>query len=426
MLIKRRQLLEVGGGAGLLAGLGLSLSARGAEGARVVVIGGGFGGATCARYLKRLDPVLNVTLVERDSEYRTCPFSNLVLGGLKTMEDITHGYNGLRMAGVEVIHDEALDIDPAARTVSLAGGNPLGYDRLVVSPGIDLRFDAVEGYDEAAAEQMPHSWKAGPQTELLRGQLEAMDDGGVVIIAAPGNPYRCPPGPYERASLIAHYLKLHKPKSKILILDAKDSFSKQGLFMAGWEQLYPGMIEWVRGSDGGIVDAVDAARKTLVTEAGFTEQRGDVVNFIPPQRAAAIAVRADLADETGWCPVDQLSFESTRHAGVHVLGDASMAGAMPKSGFSANSQAKVCAAAIVAALHEQTLPPPSYANTCYSLVGPEYGISVSAVYRLDNGSIAGVEGAGGVSPTDADATFRSREATYARGWYESAMSDVFG
>lgn len=426
MLIKRRQLLEVGGGAALLAGLGLSLSARGAEGARVVVIGGGFGGATCARYLKRLDPALNVTLIERDSEYRTCPFSNLVLGGLKSMEDITHGYDGLRLAGIEVIHDEASDIDPTARTVSLAGGDTLSYDRLVVSPGIDLRFDAVEGYDEAAAEQMPHSWKAGPQTELLRGQLEAMDDGGVVIIAPPGNPYRCPPGPYERASLIAHYLTRHKPKSKILILDAKDSFSKQGLFMAGWEQLYPGMIEWVRGSDGGIVDAVDAASKTLVTEAGFTEHRGDVVNFIPPQQAAAIAVRADLADDTGWCPIDQFSFESTRHAGVHVLGDASIAGAMPKSGFSANSQAKVCAAAIVAALHEQTLPPPSYANTCYSMIGPEYGISVSAVYRLDNGSIASVEGAGGVSPAEADANFRAKEATYAQGWYDSAMADVFG
>lgn len=431
MGIRRRELLEFGGGAvvltGLgLTGLGLSLPARAAVNARVVVIGGGFGGATCARYLKRLQPSLTVTLVERDEVFRTCPFSNLVLGGLKQMDDITHGFDGLRAAGIDVVRAEAQDIDPVARKVGLAGGDALDYDRLVVSPGIDLRFDAVEGYDQAAAELMPHSWKAGPQTLLLKSQLEAMDDGGLVIIAPPGNPYRCPPGPYERAAMIARYLKNHKPNSKVLILDAKDGFSKQGLFMAGWERFYPGMIEWVKGSEGGLVDAVHAASRTVVTEDGFAEHRGDVVNFIPPQQAAAIAHRGDLVDATGWCPVDPLSFESTRHAGVYVLGDASIAGEMPKSGFSANSQAKVCAFGIIAALQGRELPQPSYANTCYSMIAPNYAISVSAVYRLEEDGIKAVEGAGGVSPADADDAFRAREATYTQGWYDSAVADTWG
>jgi sulfide dehydrogenase [flavocytochrome c] flavoprotein subunit len=396
-----------------------------AASARVVVIGGGFGGATAARYLRRLDPNLQVTLVERDSQFVTCPFSNLVLGGLQGIDTITHSYDGLRGHGVEVIHDSATAIDATARKVSLAGGQILEFDRLIVAPGISLKFDAIDGYDQAAAEKMPHAWKAGPQTVLLRQQLEAMDDGGVVIIAPPGNPYRCPPGPYERASMIAHYLKENKPKSKILILDAKDKFSKQGLFTQGWEALYPGMIEWVAGSEGGIVQAVDADNRTLLTESGFTEHTGDVVNFIPPQQAAQIALDSGLADNTGWCPVDQHTFESTQLAGVHVLGDASIAGKMPKSGFSANSQAKVCAAAVVAALKGTALAEPSYANTCYSLVGPSYGISVSAVYRLNEGQIGSVEGAGGVSPTEVDGDFRVREASFARGWYASITADMF-
>ena len=394
--------------------------------ARVVVIGGGFGGATCARYLKLLDPNLQVTLVARDQRYITCPFSNLVLAGLRTMDSISHRYDRLQGAGITVIHETATSVDATAHQVTLVSGQILAYDRLVVAPGIDLKFDAIEGYDQAAARKLPHAWQAGAQTVLLRQQLEAMDDGGVVIIAPPGNPYRCPPGPYERASMIAHYLKTHKPKAKILILDAKDKFSKQGLFMQGWEQLYPGMIDWLAGSEGGLVEAVDAANNTLLTESGFSEHKGDVVNFIPPQQAAAIARESGLTDDSGWCPVNQQTFESSQQPDVHVLGDASMAGKMPKSGFSANSQAKVCAAAIVAALNGTELAAPSYANTCYSLVGPEYGISVSAVYRLSDGQISGVEGAGGVSPGDADVIFRAKEADYAQGWYTSITRDVFG
>lgn len=402
------------------------ITGQGADNAPVVVIGGGFGGATCAKYLRRLEPSLQVTLVERNRSYATCPFSNLVLGGLRDMSAITHDYEGLKGQGIEVIHNDATGVDPVKRRVDLEGGRTLQYERLIVAPGIDLRWDAVEGYDQAASELLPHAWKAGPQTTLLRQQIEAMNDGGSMIIAAPGNPYRCPPGPYERASLIAHYFGHHKPRSKILILDAKDKFSKQGLFTQGWEQLYPGMIEWVAGSEGGLVDSVDPGSRTLYTEAGFTEHSADVVNFIPPQQAAAIAHRADLVDETGWCPIDQLTFESSRQPGIHVLGDAAIAGAMPKSGFSANSQAKVCAAAVVTSLAGESLPQPSYANTCYSLVGPDYGISVSGVYRLIDGKIGGVESAGGLSPIDAGADVRAKEADYASGWYASIVMDSFG
>jgi len=426
MYIKRRDFIKVSGSAAVLAGSGLGASVWAGANPHVVVIGGGFGGATCARNVKRLQPSLNVTLVERDKVFHTCPFSNLVLGGLKTMDYISHGYDGLRAAGVEVIHDEAVDVDPEKGAVSLAGGQTLRYDRLVVSPGVDMKFDAVEGYDEAAAEHMPHAWKAGPQTELLRGQLEAMDDGGLVVIAPPGNPFRCPPGPYERACMIAHYLKNHKPKSKLLILDAKDKFSKQGLFMGGWEKFYSDIIEWVPGSEGGIVEAVEPASRTLITESGFTKHQADVVNFIPPQHAGVIAHRADLVDESGWCPVDSVTFESTRHSGIHVLGDACIAGAMPKSGFSASSQAKVCAVNLVATLAgESPVSNPGFVNTCYSTVAPEYGISVAATYRVEDGKIVSNEG-GGVSPSEADADFRAKEAMYAQGWYESISADIWG
>ncbi len=394
--------------------------------ARTIIIGGGFGGATCARYLRLLDPGLAVTLIESDAAFVTCPFSNLVLAGMRTVDEITHTYARLRASAITVIHDTATAIDADNRRVALASGKQLDYDRLIVAPGIALKFDAVPGYDTAAAELMPHAWKAGAQTLLLRRQLEAMNDGGVVVIAAPANPFRCPPGPYERASLIAHYLKQHKPRSKILILDTKDKFSKQSLFQQGWNALYPGMIEWVAGSAGGLVERVEAASRTLVTESGFTEHRADVVNFIPPQEAGQIAQQAELTDASGWCPVNQLSFESLRIPGIHVLGDAAIAGAMPKSGFSANSQAKVCAAAIVAALRGDPIPEASYANTCYSLVGPDYGISVSAVYALTDSAIAAVKGAGGLSPSDADPAFRAREAAYARGWYSSITADTWG
>ncbi len=423
--IHRRQFLISIGGA--TAAIGLPVTGFGKSGgARVVVVGGGFGGATCARYLRALDASLDVTLVTAEAKFVTCPFSNLVLGGMLDMASITHGYDGLKAAGVKVVVGRATAVDGAKREVKLANGDVLAFDRAVVSPGIDVKYGAIDGYNEKASASMPHAWQAGPQTELLRQQLTAMDDGGLVIIAAPANPFRCPPGPYERASLIAHYLKENKPKSKILLLDAKDKFSKQGLFMQGWEQLYPGMIEWVKGSQGGIVDRVDAGSNLLVTESGFTEHKGAVVNYIPPQQAASVARNSGLADDSGWCPVNQMTFESTQVPGVHVIGDASIAGKMPKSGFSANSQGKVCATAVAALLRGETPSTPSYANTCYSLVGPEYGISVSAVYRHGEKGIAGFEGAGGVSPADAGPEFREAEASYARGWYSSISADIWG
>ncbi len=395
-------------------------------GGRVVVIGGGFGGASCAKYLRRLSTDIDVTLVERDSRFMTCPFSNAVLGGLYDMDFITHGYDALRdKYGVKVVHDSAVDIDADAKKVRLAGGSSLQYDRLVVSPGIDLRWNAIEGYDEAASTTMPHAWKAGEQTTILRRQLEAMPDGGVVIIAPPANPFRCPPGPYERASLIAHYLKKNKPRSKILIYDAKPKFSKQPLFEQGWQALYPGMIEWISESEGGAIDAVDVKAMTVNPTFG-DPQKGDVINVIPPQKAGMIAAIAGLADESGWCSVDQRTFESKAHKDIHVIGDASIATPMPKSGFAASSQGKVCATAIVASLSGQEMPDPSYVNTCYSLVGPDYGISVAAVYRLEENGIAAVAGAGGVSPKDADAEFRVAESRYALGWYQSITSDTWG
>jgi sulfide dehydrogenase [flavocytochrome c] flavoprotein subunit len=411
--------------AGLVA-LALPLSLKAQEKARIVIVGGGFGGATCAKYLRRLNPHLQVTVIERDSVYITCPFSNQVVTGLRSMADISYRYDGLKAHDVEISHDNADAIDPVGRKIMLSGGSTLPYDRLVLAAGADLRWDAVEGYDEAASELLPHAWQAGPQTELLQRQLQALDDGGTVIITVPAEPYRCPPAPYERASLIAHYLKNHKPKSKILILDTKDKFPKQELFMQGWEQLYPGMIEWIAGSDGGIVDSVDAGTRTLYTESGFTEHQADVINFIPPQYAAAIARRTGLVDITGWCPIDQLTFESSLQPGIHILGDAAIAGSMPKSAFSASNQAKICAAAIITALAGESLPQPSYAHTCYSLLAPDYAISISAVYRLTDGELYSVDGAGGLSPTDAPAEFRAREAQYNQGWYASITSDTFG
>ena len=426
--ITRRHFIQLIGSAGAFSAAGVAgfpALSRAATG-RVVVIGGGFGGATCAKYLRRADPGIEVTLVERSSHFMTCPFSNTVLGGLTGMDFITHGYDRLSSRhGVTVIHDTASGIDPAQRKVSLQNGSDLSYDRLVVSPGIQLLWGALEGYDEQASQAMPHAWQAGPQTTLLRQQLEAMPDGGTVVIAPPANPFRCPPGPYERASLIAYYLKTHKPKSKIIILDAKEKFSKQPLFMEGWEQRYPGMIEWRAGSAGGSVVKVDTATKTLETD--FGQVRGDVVNVIPPQSAGRIAVQAGLTNDAGWCPVDQGTFESAIHPGIHVIGDACIAGKMPKSGYSANSQAKACAAAVAAMLRGESPGTVSFINTCYSLVAPDYGISVAAVYRLaDDGTIKGVEGAGGVSPKGASADFRKREAEYTVGWYRSITADIFG
>ena len=420
----RRDLLKLAGGAAV-AGFFARRAGAQARGGRVVVVGAGFGGATCARYLRRLAPELDVTLVERAKRFVTCPFSNTVIAGLQDLDSVTHGFEGLRRRGVTVHEGEVAAVDPEGGTVRLPGGDSLSYDRLVLSPGIDFKWNAIEGYDEAAVARMPHAWKAGAQTTLLRRQLDAMDDGGLVVIAVPASPYRCPPGPYERASLIADYLHREKPRSKLLILDRKDGFSKQGLFREGWERLYPGMIEWVGFSDGGNVIAVEPG--TMEVRTDFEVFRADVANIIPPQRASRLVDTADLAAGGDWCPVDQRTFESVVVPNIHLLGDAILAGAMPKSGFSANSQAKVCARAVVALLREEDPPEPVYINTCYSLLAADYGISVAAVYRLnDEGEIAPVPGSGGVSPPDAPLAFRRAEADYARGWYASITADMFG
>jgi sulfide dehydrogenase [flavocytochrome c] flavoprotein subunit len=422
-LVDRRQVLKLAAtalAAGALAGPAFAQASG-----RVVVVGAGFGGAACAHTLRRIAPEISVTLIEQNPSFITCPFSNAVLGGLIEMDAITHSFDGLRAAGVDVVIDSVVGIDPAARSVRTATGTDFAYDRLVLSPGIDFKWGEIEGYDEAAAEIMPHAWKAGAQTELLRRQLVAMDDGGVVVIAAPRNPFRCPPGPYERASLIASYLKAEKPRSKILILDAKDNFSKQGLFTKGWEALYGDMIEWVPFAMGGNVIKVEPATMTITTD--FDVHVANVANIIPPQRSNRLVDSAGLAADADWCEVDPTTFESRVAAGIHLLGDAIIAGAMPKSGFSASSQARVCARAIAALLSGDDPSSPSFINTCYSLVAPDYGISVADVYRIGpEGKIVAVEGAGGVSPAEAAPEFRAREADYARGWYASLTGDIWG
>ncbi|CRI66462.1 Sulfide dehydrogenase (flavocytochrome c), flavoprotein subunit [Thiocapsa sp. KS1] len=391
--------------------------------ARVVVVGGGYGGTIAAKYLSMSDPSIRVTLIEKDPVYISCPLSNEVLGGERDLASLTFDYRGLTRRGIAVMQDTVVEIDPAQHLVKGASGNRYTYDKLVVSPGIAYDWDAIEGMSEAVAEQIPHAWKAGPQTRTLRKQLEAMDDGGVFYIVAPPNPFRCPPGPYERAAQVAHYFSNHKPKSKIVILDAKDAFSKQALFQAAWQEHYGDMIEWVSGAQGGIVEAIDPETRTLV--GSFEEYQGDVINLIPHQKAGALAQVAGLANESGWCPVDQRTFESSIHKDIYVIGDACIAGVMPKSGYSANSQGKVCAAAILAAIDGEPAPAPSYVNTCYSIIAPEHGISVAGVYRLEDGKIVDVPGAGGVSPADADARTRAMEQQFALDWFRNITSDMF-
>src|SRR6201996_5591578 len=323
--------------------------------ARIVVIGGGFGGAACARALQRIDSRIQVALVEPNKIFTACPFSNEVIAGLRDIEAQQFSYDRIVAEGVNVMAQAAVKIDPQTRTVGLADGTSLAYDRLVLAPGIDLRFDALPGYDEAATERMPHAWKAGEQTLLLRRQLEAMDDGGLVVLAVPASPSRCPPAPYERASLIAHYLKAKKPRSKILILDAKDAIPQQRLFENAWKELYPGMIERISLSQGGRVVSVDPNAGTIVTD--FGNYTADVANVIPPQKAGRIAEIAGAADRTGWCPIDPATFASTLVPNIHVIGDACIAGGIPKSASAASAEARACAAVIVAQLSGKSSDP---------------------------------------------------------------------
>ncbi len=421
--INRRDFLRFAGAS--VGALAIVSPARAAQSARVVVIGGGFGGVTCARYLKVFDPTLEVMLIEPEPQFVTGPASNYVLGGFRALRRITLNYDALQTKyGITLIHDLVISINAAKKTVTLKNGKRLGYDRLVVSPGVDFSWGAIKYYDPASANAMPHAWKAGPQTTLLRKKLEAMRNGGRFLIVAPANPYRCPPGPYERASLVAYYLKRHKPRSKIIILDAKDDFPKKDLFMDGWNKFYPGMIEWVPGAQGGKARSVNVHK--LVVDTELDRFKGDVVNVIPPQNAGRIAYVADLVNDSGWCPVEARTFESKKQKGVYVIGDAAIAGDMPKSAFAANSQAKIAAAAIVSELQGRTPAEPLLLSTCYSLLAPDYGISIAGVYRATADGIKLVPGSGGVSPREANLDFRAEEAKYAIGWYASITADGWG
>src|SRR3984893_13535224 len=420
--ISRRDLLATAA-AVASAALPIPAMSQGSAG-RVVVVGGGFAGTTCARFIRRIDPRITVTLVDGSPVFIACPLSNAVIAGLRDLQAQQFGLDKVADDGVVLARAPAIGIDAQARFVALTNNARVSYDRLVLAPGIDLRWDALPGYSEAASERMPHAWKAGEQTLLLRRQLEAMEDGGTVIISAPANPFRCPPGPYERASLIAYYLKTKKPKSKVILLDAKDAFSKQRLFQNAWKELYPGMLEWVPLSSGGKVTSVDAASMTLTTD--FDKYKADVANVIPPHKAGRITALAGVADRTGWCPIDPVSFASTFQPNIHVIGDAAIAGAMPKSAFAANAQAKVCAAAVAKLIGGGKPDEPKLINTCYSLVAPDYGISVAGVYRPADGQLKEVEGSGGVSPANAPSSARAAEAIFANGWFKTITEEVFG
>jgi len=387
--------------------------------ARVVVVGGGFGGATAAKYIRMWDPSIDVVLVERDPSFISCPISNLVLGGFTGQEVITRSIDGLERHGVKVVHDEVTAIDAAKKSVRLARGGDIAYERLVVSPGVDFNFADVQGYEQAMqAGRVLHAWKAGSQTVALRRQLEAMRDGGVYVLSIPLAPYRCPPGPYERASVIAAYFKQAKPRAKVLVLDANpDVTSKGPLFKRAWADLYPGIIEY-RGNSRAV--GVDATSMTVRLEV--EDVKGDVLNVVPPQRAADVAAKAGLITTNNrWCDVDWRTMESKAVKGVHVLGDATLsAPAMPKSASMANNHAKIAAGAIVDLLNGREAQPLKILNTCYSFVSEKEAIHVSSVHEWEPGqsTLIAVKGSGGVSAARSEA-----EGNYAWSWARTIWSD---
>ncbi|HXF53433.1 MAG TPA: NAD(P)/FAD-dependent oxidoreductase [Hyphomicrobiaceae bacterium] len=389
---------------------------------RVVIIGGGPGGATVANQLAQAGTNIEITLIEVQPQYTTCFFSNLYLGGFRTFRSITHNYNGLKRRGVKAVAELATDVDTAKKTVRTRSGTH-SYDRLVVSPGIDLKYDSIEGYSRQAAQIMPHAYQAGTQTTLLKSQLERMRDGGVVVMAPPNNPYRCPPGPYERACMIAHFLKTRKPKSKLVILDPKRSFSKQPVFMEAFEKYYKANLELNLSTelDDFTVVKVDTKAMTVTTKGGKTV-KADVANIIPNQRAGEIAHKAGLADGD-WCPINPENFTSRKVEGVYVLGDASIAAEMPKSAFSANSQAKVVAAEILADLASKPRFPATFRNTCWSMVAPDDSIKVGANYAPKGGKL--VPSGEFVSKPGEDAATHKANYQESLGWYSGIVSDIF-
>lgn len=420
MSITRRSVL--GAGVATAAILSAPKIAK-ASAKRLVVIGGGAAGATVARYVaKDSKGDVEVVLIEANKTYTTCFFSNWYLGGYRNMDDITHPYDGLaNNHGVKVINAMATGVNADGKEVILADGTKISYDRLVIAPGIDFRYDLYDGYDAAVADNsIPHAYKAGAQTVMLKKQLEAMDDGGVFLMMAPPNPYRCPPGPYERASMVANYLKNNKPKSKVVILDPKEKHSKMALFREAWAKHYDGMVEWMPGSEVGSMQAVRAGE--IITDKGSF--KGAVLNPIPAQKAGKIAHAAGIADASGWCPIKSAStFESALVPGIHVLGDACINGAMPKSGFSANSQAKVVALAIRAELTGSRTFDPRFRNTCWSLVADNDSVKVGANYKAEGDKVVKVTGF--ISSTGEEDLIREQTFMEAEGWYAGITSDMF-
>lgn len=390
--------------------------------ARVVVIGGGFGGAACARTLKRSGANLSVTLIEPNRIYTACPMSNAAIAGLRELTRQDFSYGRLQSEGVETVFASAEAVDAAARKVAFGGGQRIEYDRLILAPGIDFRWEALPGYSREVSATMPHAWFGGDQISLLARQIAAMDDGGVVLVSVPVTPSRCPPAPYERVSLIAHMLKTRKPRSKVIVLDAKDSFTMQRQFQGAWKQLYPSVLEYVSLSDGGLVTEIDAGSMTVSTD--FDKYKPAVANIIPQQKAGMIAEIAGVADRTGWCPVDPVTFESKLQPNIHVIGDAAIAGAMPRSASAAISQATICAAAVVTMLTGEKPKVPTLNSSCFSLIAPDYAISQTGRYQ-PIGDIY-TEEMSNISPVDAPQGLRVKEAGDAKAWYSATTAEVFG
>lgn len=391
---------------------------------KLVVIGGGPGGGTLARYVaKDSGGAIDVTLIEPQKTFTTCFFSNLYVGGLRTYQSLTHNYDKVKKSGVKVVHAAAIAIDRDKRQVVLAGGQRIPYDRLAIAPGIDIKFDSVPGYSEAAAQIMPHAWKPGAQTQLLVKKLNALKDGDTIVMVAPPNPYRCPPGPYERVSMFAHVLKKkgHK-KSKIVVLDPKPNFSKQALFMEGWEKHYPGMVEWQDPKMHGGVKSVNAKTGEVVTDLG--SYKAALANIIPAQMAGKIARDAKLTDASGFCPIHAENMKSTMDANIFVVGDASIAGDMPKSAFSANSQAKVAAMVIRAELTNSRVFPARYNNTCWSLIAPDDDVKVGGAYEPGDGKIKASSTF--VSQKGEAADLRKQNYQESVDWYNGIVGDIFG
>ncbi|WP_136637277.1 NAD(P)/FAD-dependent oxidoreductase [Pseudooceanicola onchidii] len=422
MTLNRRTFLGTG------AAATVALSAPRAIGAshgrpRVVVVGGGAGGATAARYIaKDSQGEIDVTLIEPSRSYYTCFFSNLYIGGFRDLSSIAHSYGTLASEyGINVVHDWAVGVDRDAKTVALAGGGSVPYDRLILSPGIDFVDGAVPGWDVTTQNRMPHAYKAGSQSELLKAQIEAMPEGGVFAMVAPPNPYRCPPGPYERVSMVAHVLKEKNPTAKILIVDPKEKFSKQGLFEEGWAKHYSGMIDRIGPDFGGDKVSVDADAMTVTIDGAV--EKVDVCNVIPAMKAGLICERAGLT-EGNWAPVIPATMQSRLDENIHILGDASAQGDMPKSGFSANSQAKVAAMAVRGALTGSRIFPAKFSNTCWSLIGTDDGVKVGAAYEATDEKIASVSSF--VSQTGEDAALRKATYEESIGWYAGITADMFG